>query len=825
MALLLLVVALWSYGALRPAELALYDARFQWRGPRPAPQDVIIVTVDDRSLDLLGVEKGSPTRRQFAAMVRRLSAPPSDAPADADKVAAVIAFDYWLPEIALPGPLAIPIFEQMLDLVSRETVLQGAMPATEGAGIFTEFGVLDQAQLAGLRDAPEYAGFFAALDRRGKGVAERMRAIEAQMGFPGGLSPNYRRLLFPNTVQTLQGDLELASAIEQSGTPVVLARFISNEGDRLPDPLFASVSMPGLINALKDPDGAMRSIPAAGQGVFGNRNDLDVGDQRVVPPLALAALAAAEGEFDLNPKGVNAHLNTHPLAADGKVWVDFYGPRRTFRRIPLYRVLDHADPAHSLLNPARVRADDAAVARGDLPKRQAPLVAGEVAGAIVFVGDVTPAGQDFVATPFSGVRRGADTDVALNTTEADTTYGEITDMPGVEFHCNVLAAVRANRAMHYATPAVVMVWLLGIAAWGTLFYWPAVGFRGATLIALLSAGCLAVTNYWLFASQLYLLDLVPLMLLLALQFIAGASVQGAVQAAKRKQVTQLFGRYLSPKVVKRMVEGEGGVEMSGRTATLTTFFSDIRGFTKLAEQLNAKEIAEVLQDYFERMIGVVFDHEGTLDKLMGDAIMAFWGAPEEQSNHAARACEAALHTIVELERLKAEDARPVMSQINIGIGINTGEVTVGNLGSQKFVDYTVLGDPVNLASRFEGQNKEYGTRVIVGEATVQDAGDAFVFRELDSITVKGRNAPVSVYELIGRAAEVPPARLGELETFAAGLRDWRAGRFEAAKQHFERVLAQNPEDGPSATFTRRCEEYLAVPPAGEWIGVYVARSK
>ncbi|MHC5018581.1 MAG: CHASE2 domain-containing protein [Planctomycetota bacterium] len=819
LALWLLVTGLFAGGVFHALEADVYDGRFKLRGTRPVPSDVVIVTVDDRSLELLGLDSGVPTRAHFAELVMRLGLPPTDENGDApdpDAHAKVIAFDYWLPERQIPGPDAEPIFKRLLKLYSKETVLQGTEALATDAGLFVQLELLFKEDLDGYRADPDMAALVAAFDRRAAAVSKRMHAIESRLGFPEGLSPAYRRQFFLRSVIRLEQDITLAYALLDANAYAVLARFISPEGDRLPDPMFTAAGggHQGLINAIKDFDGSMRVLPTGGQAVVGDDGTIE----RVIPPLAATALRLW-GEYPdtaVQWTGEAAHIGPHPLPADGALWVNFYGPSRHFPHIPLYRVL------HDMLDPDRVALDDALVAKQERRPREGPITAADLKGAVVFVGDTTPSGQDFVATPFSGIRAERGTRVELERSELG---GELEEMAGVEFHANAFATLREGVGITRSATGGIALWGFLVACLGVAFYSPALGFRRTALLLALGVAAIVGCSYWAFVAVHAAVDIIPLLTLLGLQFVGGVGVQIGVQAAKRKQVTQLFGRYLSPKVVKRMVEGEGGVEMEGHTAHLTTFFSDIRGFTKLAEQLSAKEIAEVLQDYFERMIGVVFAHEGTLDKLMGDAIMAFWGAPEDQPNHAARTCDAALDMIAELERLKAEDDRPVIKQINIGIGLNTGEVTVGNLGSQKFVDYTVLGDAVNLASRFEGQNKEYGSRVIAGEATVAETEGQFVFRELDWIAVKGRNAPVAIFELVGRTGEVTPERQQQLDTFGEGLALWRAGDFTGAKAKFEAVLAVNPDDGPSQTFSRRCAEYLATPPEGEWNGVYVARTK
>jgi len=255
-------------------------------------------------------------------------------------------------------------------------------------------------------------------------------------------------------------------------------------------------------------------------------------------------------------------------------------------------------------------------------------------------------------------------------------------------------------------------------------------------------------------------------------------------------------------------------------------FSDIRGFTTISEKLSPQALVHLLNDYLTPMTDIVFAKSGTLDKYIGDAVMAFFGAPIDNPKNALDACEAALEMMESLARLR-EKWRiddPDVPFVDIGIGLNSGPMVVGNMGSLQRFNYTVMGDNVNLASRLEGTNKEYGTHILISEATLLSARkaggpDCISVRELDLITVKGKHEPIRLYELRGRglATETDSALIS---SYAEGLALYRAQRFSTAKLSFERCLELVPEDGPARLFAGRCDAMSENPPGEGWDGVF-----
>ncbi len=233
---------------------------------------------------------------------------------------------------------------------------------------------------------------------------------------------------------------------------------------------------------------------------------------------------------------------------------------------------------------------------------------------------------------------------------------------------------------------------------------------------------------------------------------------------------------------------------------------------------------DLLNEYFSEMTEVIFKNWGTLDKYIGDAIMAFWGAPYPQDDHAIRACRAALEMFQTLQRMQAAWKAKGMACVDIGIGINTGAMLFGNMGSKRRYNFTVIGDSVNLASRLEGTNRQFGTGIIISEGTLLQVKDQVVVRELDLIRVRGKRQPVKVYELLGLAGDSD--RYADLiGRFEDGLEAYRRSQWEAAIEIFNEVARDHPQDGPTHIFLSRCHALLEHPPDGAWDGVFVMRSK
>jgi len=282
---------------------------------------------------------------------------------------------------------------------------------------------------------------------------------------------------------------------------------------------------------------------------------------------------------------------------------------------------------------------------------------------------------------------------------------------------------------------------------------------------------------------------------------------------------------VSSSVVNEMLKSPEKLKLGGDKKDLSVLFSDIRGFTTISEGLTPEELVHLLNEYLTVMTDIVFKYDGTLDKYMGDAIMAVYGAPLDQPDHPSRACHSALDMMVGLKGLNEKWINEGKKPLDIGIGINTGPMMVGNMGSDQRFDYTVMGDAVNLGSRLEGANKSYNTNILISDSTYQRVKDTFVCMELDSVRVKGKTLPVSIYQLIGEKENVSRDYLETIENFHRGLRLYREQKWDEAVEAFQTVADMNEAIYAAKLYIERAGELKADPPSPDWDGVFTMKTK
>jgi len=311
---------------------------------------------------------------------------------------------------------------------------------------------------------------------------------------------------------------------------------------------------------------------------------------------------------------------------------------------------------------------------------------------------------------------------------------------------------------------------------------------------------------------------------LASLFALGSTIgfRSVVADKDRRLLQKSFGLYLAPHVINRMLSSNKLPELGGETRDVTVFFSDIEGFSLIAEKMSPDSLMELMNEYLSAMTDVIERHGGYVDKYIGDSIVAVFGAPADDPDHAANAARAALDCCTQLAELNASSAAFHEYKLAQRIGINSGEALVGNFGSRRRFNYSVMSDAVNLASRLEGANKFYGTTIIVSETTVALAGEAFAWRELDAIRVKGRVQALKIYELLARAADLTSERKLLIENYAEGLAHWRAREFDRAAVSFDRSAAA---DRPAALFRDRARELAEAPPGGDWDPIRTLQEK
>ncbi|MDB4949348.1 MAG: cyaA [Gemmatimonadetes bacterium] len=636
-------LALRDTPGMREAELQSYDLRMRNSAPAAANRDIVIVAIDDRSMEALGPRLGQWPWPRFA-------------------------------------------YARALDFLRSARVKQVVFDLA-----FAEPDLVRQGSDAELADAIAQAGNVVLPIALHAGDADReRRAREAEGDTSTAYLPRF-------AVPSAPGSLALPELARVTAVPL---------------PAFGGPALAlGSMNLFSDPeDGATR------------RADLLYRhDGRLYPALAVAAARIANpARFGGAVKVERDRLTIGSVAVpltDGRMLIRWRGPflegkRETYRVIPFSLVTNSYEQ----------------VARGDAPDVDPASLAGKT----VFVATTAAGLLDLRVTPFG-------------------------QAPGVLMHAAMLDdllqygwIVRAPRAANVAF--VVAVALLAGAA---------VTLLGSALAEALAAAAVLLASlaaaHLAFRAGIWL-DLVAPLTGGALAAVGGMVANYMTEGRDKRRVREMFSRYVSPEYVRQLADEHRGLRLGGQRIPLTLLFSDIRGFTTISETYPPEVVVEVLNEYLARMSEVVFRHGGTLDKFIGDAVMAFWGAPLPVADHARRAAETALDMVDELERLNARweaEGRPI--RIDIGIGINTGEAIVGNIGSLGHkLDYTAIGDTVNLASRLEGLNKQYGTRVIVSEATRQALGNAYESRPLDEVRVKGKEQAVQIHELTGRRAAAPP---------------------------------------------------------------------
>jgi len=293
----------------------------------------------------------------------------------------------------------------------------------------------------------------------------------------------------------------------------------------------------------------------------------------------------------------------------------------------------------------------------------------------------------------------------------------------------------------------------------------------------------------------------------------------AMETREKKKLKGTFQHYVAPSIMEELLKYPEKLKLGGEEKELTVLFSDIRRFTTIAEGLEPPALINLLNEYLSAMSETVFKYEGYLDKYIGDAIMAVYGTPLVQHDHARKACLTALEMVEGLNVLRRSWNGRGLPPLNIGVGINTGNMVVGNIGSEHKFEYTVIGDNVNLASRLEGLNKLYGTNIIISEMVYKEIGRELFCRELDVVQVKGKVKSVAIYELMKMEKTQPLEQVAGI--FHRGVMYYRERRWEDAIKTFNDVVDLKPEDGPSMLYIQRCRQFLSAPPPEDWQGIFI----
>jgi len=421
--------------------------------------------------------------------------------------------------------------------------------------------------------------------------------------------------------------------------------------------------------------------------------------------------------------------------------------------------------------------------------------------AIVLVGTTAPGLMDLRASPVQSV------------------------YAGVEMHANMIAGILDQNIKDH--PAYMLGAELIMLLMAGLLLALGLAILSPLWSTLLAGAVLTVStlfNLFLWQEANLVLPMASMMLMVATLYLLNMSYGFFVESRGKRQLAGLFGQYVPPELVDEMAKDPDSFSLEGDSRELTVLFSDVRGFTTISEGLDPKQLTLLMNEYLTPMTHVIHRFRGTIDKYMGDAIMAFWGAPVADPDHARHALLAALGMIDELKALQAAFEAKGWPPINIGVGLNTGMMTVGNMGSEFRMAYTVMGDAVNLGSRLESLTKQYGVHIIVSEFTKDKAPD-FIYRELDRVRVKGKDEPVAIFEPIGLPEQINAEMDSELALYREALKLFRAQNWDLAELQFLNLHKSYPERYLYTVYTERIEYYRANPPGEDWDGVFTFKTK
>ena len=522
-------------------------------------------------------------------------------------------------------------------------------------------------------------------------------------------------------------------------------------------------------NPTLDNDGVYRRVPL-----------VQLHDGAVYESLALALARLAVGqpgiEFEFEPPDVRTSLHLERLRAGPllapvderiAVMVPYRGPEGSFPYVTAADII--AGKA------------DAAVLKGK----------------IVLVGTSAPGLRDLRVTPVAKA------------------------YSGVEVHANIISGLInggiKQKAPYYSGIETTLLLAIGILiAWAFTALSPlAAGALGAGILALITVLAFGLWSWGNFVMPFGVPVAFTLMLYLA-QLLYGYFIE----SRGKREISKLFGQYVPPELVEEMAANPQDISMEGESREMTVLFSDVRNFTSISEKLDAKELAAMINAFLTKQTGVVQRHRGTIDKYIGDLIMAFWGAPLPDKDHALNGVLTALEMQRAIRELDPEFEKRGWPKLHIGVGVNSGKMNVGNMGSEFRMAYTVMGDSVNLGSRLEGLTKEYGVGILISEDTRNLLPSDWAFREVDLVRVKGRGEPVAIYEPMGPKEELDPALRQDLARHRGAMKLYRAQQWDQAEQEFFNLMQSGRPHPLYELFVSRIMEMRENPPAKNWDGAY-----
>ncbi len=556
-----------------------------------------------------------------------------------------------------------------------------------------------------------------------------------------------------------------------SGHPIHFLRW-DGYGGNLPE-LEKNAASAGHFDPLVDPDGSVRRIPMIVEynGAY-------------YQSLSLAVVRTLFGNTRLVP----GYAGSHKAGYAGLEWLDLLTPHGKLQ-IPV-------DQQVGTLVPYRSPGSFDYIPITDVLHDRVPV--DELKDKIVLIGTSAPGLMDLRSTPVGTV------------------------FPGVEIHASMIAGILDQDIKlkpPYVTGAEVVLLLLvgGILSLLLPLLGPVKSMltAGAALLAFMAF------DMWIWQSANLDLPVANGIMLIAALFALNMSFGYFHEFRIKRKITNLFGQYVPAGIVEEMSKNPQSVSMEGESREVSIMFSDVRNFTSISENLDPKELGQLMNQLLTPLSRVIYRHRGTIDKYMGDCIMAFWGAPLHDYNHARDAIMAGLEMFRVLQPLQAEFEARNWPKIRIGIGINTGRASIGNMGSEVRVAYTVMGDAVNLASRIEDATKQYRVDFLVSEFT-KAAVPELVYREIDRVRVKGKDKPVTLFEPKGMPHEAPPELLEEIRLFHQVLHSYRAQNWDQTELLLHNLQRMNPKDRLYQIYIDRVAYYRNNPPPADWDGVHIS---
>jgi len=626
-------------------------------------------------------------------------------------------------------------------------------------------------------------------------------------------------------------DMLFVSAVKNSGNIFQSAVFYVNENDIAEDPglradriatkkiisalsksvlpiprkyyhnIFFNVTVPfpklakasrsiGHINVIPDGDGTCRRVTP----LLWFRSDTTA-----YPSLSLAIAAYVKGipfyTIKMQDDRVIIGDAIIPLLSDGSAMINYQGGK----------VKKQKDGKNKYESFYQYIPYDFVIASKDLIQagEKPVLPKGTFKGKIVLITSTAVGLTDLRATPFSPVT------------------------PGVEIHANIIDNILSKRFLHTVDGwnEKIYIFLLALVAGIiTSLSRPYVGF--AMTVTLTGT---VIGFHWKLFGHGWVLPIVNASVAIVGTYLVVLLLKYISEEKEKRRIRSAFGHYLAPQVLEDILKSPDKLKLGGERRYMTVLFSDIEGFTSLSEQLAPEEISKILNEYLGQMMDCIKRTDGTLDKFIGDGIMAEWNAPVAQEDHAARACETALFMMKELSILMEKWKKEQNPLLNVRIGINSGTMVVGNMGSREIFDYTVIGNEVNTSARLEPLNKDFGTHIIVSENTHCETEKyyprKFVFRFLAKVALKGRATPLNIYELVGKRDTIGKELLETIEIHREGLDLFFKAKFSDAKKLFQKAIEKHPEDGPSKAYISLCEFYESNPLHSDWEGIYIQTSK